>query len=44
LALRLASPFFLPAASSYYEVLKVAKHSKANAARTKAVAARPGEG
>jgi hypothetical protein len=44
LARRLASPFFLPAASSYHEVLTVAQHAKANAARAEAGAARPGEG
>jgi hypothetical protein len=44
LARRLASPFLLPAASSYHEVLAVAQQAKANAARAKAEAARPGEG
>jgi hypothetical protein len=41
-ARRLSSPFFLPAASSYHEV--VAQHSKANAARAEAEAVRPSEG
>ena len=41
---RLASPLFLPAASSYHEVLKVAQQAKAIAARAEAKAARPGEG
>jgi hypothetical protein len=43
-ARRLAPPFFLPAASSYYEVLKVAQLDKADAACAKADAARPDEG
>jgi hypothetical protein len=42
--LRLASPIFLTAASPYHEVLTVAQHTKANAARVEAEAARPGEG
>jgi hypothetical protein len=41
LARRLATPFFLPAASSYHEVTQQAK---ASAARAEAEAARPGEG
>jgi hypothetical protein len=41
---RLASPFFLPAASPYHEVLEVAQQAKANAARAEAEASRPGEG
>jgi hypothetical protein len=41
LARRLASPFFLPAASSYHEVLAVAQHAKANAARAEAEAFLP---
>jgi hypothetical protein len=41
---RLASPFFLPVASSYREVLTEAQQAKANAARAEAEAARPGEG
>jgi hypothetical protein len=44
LARRLASPFFLPAASSYHEVLALAKQAKAYAARAEAEAARPGGG
>jgi hypothetical protein len=44
LARRLESPFFLPAASSYNEVLTVAHQAKANAARAEAEAACPGEG
>jgi hypothetical protein len=44
LVLRLASPIFLPAASPYHEVLTVAQHNKANAARAEAEDARPGEG
>jgi hypothetical protein len=43
LARRLASPYFLPAALSYHEVLTVAKQTKAGAARAEAEAARPGE-
>ena len=43
LARRLASPFFLPAASSYHEVLPVAQQAEVNAARAEADAARPGE-
>jgi hypothetical protein len=42
LARRLASPFFLPAASSYHEVLAVAHQAITNAARAEADAARPG--
>jgi hypothetical protein len=42
LARRLASPFFLPAASSYHEVLIVARQAITNAARAEADAARPG--
>jgi hypothetical protein len=44
LARRLASPFFLPPASPYHEVLKMAQQAKANAARAEAEASRPGEG
>jgi hypothetical protein len=44
LARRLAPPFFLPAASSYHEVLTVAQQAKVNAARAEADAACPGEG
>ena len=44
LARRLASPFFLPAASSYHEALAVAQQANANAARAEAEAASPGEG
>jgi hypothetical protein len=43
LARRLASPFFLPAASSYHEVLTVAQLGKADAACAEADAARPDE-
>jgi hypothetical protein len=43
LARRLASPFFLPAPSSFYEVLTVAQQAKANAACAEAEAARPEE-
>jgi hypothetical protein len=41
LARRLASPFFLPATTSYHEVLTVAQHAKSNAARAEAEASRP---
>jgi hypothetical protein len=44
LARRLASPFVLPAASPYHEVLAVAQQAEANAARALAGAARPGKG
>jgi hypothetical protein len=44
LARRFAPPFFLPAASSYHEVLTVTQQAKANAARAEAEASRPGEG
>jgi hypothetical protein len=44
LARRLASPLFLPTASSYHEVLTVAQQAKADAAHAEAEAARPGEG
>jgi hypothetical protein len=44
LARRLASPFFMSAASSYHEVLKVVQQAKANAARAEAEASCPGEG
>jgi hypothetical protein len=44
LARRLASPFFLPAALSYHEVLTVAQKAKANAARAEAGAARHDKG
>ena len=40
---RLASPLFLPAASSYHEVLTVAHQAEANAARALAKAAHAGE-
>ena len=43
-ARRLASPLFLPAASSYREVLTVAQLNKAEAACAEADAARPDEG
>ena len=43
-AQRLASPFFLPAGTSYPVVLSMAAQAKADAAtRAKADAARPGE-
>jgi type II secretory pathway component HofQ len=42
LARRLASLIFLPAASSYHEVLTVAQQAKANAAHAEAKTARPG--
>jgi hypothetical protein len=44
LARRLASSFFLPAASSYHEVLTVAQQAESNAARAEAEASRPDEG
>ena len=44
LARRLASPFFLPATTSYHEVLTVAQQAESNAARTEADASRPDEG
>ena len=44
LARRLASPFFLPAASPYHEVLTIAQQAKADAACAEAEAARPGKG
>jgi hypothetical protein len=44
LARRLASPFFLPAASSYHVVSTVAQLDKADAASAEADAARPDEG
>ena len=44
LARRLASPFFLPAATSYHEALVVAQQAKSNAARAEPETARPGEG
>jgi hypothetical protein len=44
LARRLASPFFLPAASSYHEVFTVAQQAKAGAVSAEAEAARPCEG
>jgi hypothetical protein len=44
LARRLASPFFLLAASPYHEVLTVAQQAKADAACTEAEAARPERG
>jgi hypothetical protein len=40
----LASPLFLPDASSYYKVQAVAQQAKANAARIEAETARSGEG
>ena len=40
IARRLASPFFLPAATSYHEALMVAQQAKSNAARAEAEAAR----
>ena len=42
-AQRLASPFFLAPAAAYSKVLTVALQAKANAARAKAEATRPGE-
>jgi hypothetical protein len=44
LARRLASPFFLPAASSYYEALTVTQLDKDGAACSEADATRPDEG
>jgi len=44
LARRFASPLFLPAASSYHEVLTVAQLDKADAACAEADAAHPDEG
>jgi len=44
LARRLASPFFLPATTSYHEVLTVAQLAEFNAARAEAEASRPDEG
>jgi hypothetical protein len=44
LARRLAPPLFLPAATSYHEVLTVAQLDKADAACAEADAARPDEG
>jgi hypothetical protein len=41
---RLASPLFLPAASSYHEVLTVVRQAKADAARAVFEAACPDEG
>jgi hypothetical protein len=41
---RLVSPFFLPAASSYLELLTLAQQAKANPASAEAEATRPGEG
>jgi hypothetical protein len=43
LAQRLASPFFLPAASSYHEVFAVAQQAKDAAVCAVAEAARPSE-
>jgi hypothetical protein len=43
LARRLASPFFLPAASLYHKALTVAQLDKAHAAYARADAARPVE-
>jgi hypothetical protein len=43
LARRLASPFFLPAASSCIEFFTVAQQAKDNGARAEAEPARPGE-
>ena len=42
-ALRLASPFFLAPGTAYLPILTVAQQAKANAARAKAEATRPGE-
>ena len=42
-ALRLASPFFLAPGTAYLPILAVAQQAKANAARAKAEATRPGE-
>ena len=42
-ALRLASPFFLALGAAYLPILTVAQQAKANAARAKADATRPGE-
>jgi hypothetical protein len=44
LARRLASPYFMPAASPYHEVLTVAQQAKTNVPRAEANAARLGEG
>jgi hypothetical protein len=44
LARRLASPFVLPAALPFHDVLTVAQQAKANAARVEAKAFRPGKG
>ena len=44
LARRLASPLFLPATTSYHEVLTVAQHAESNAARSEAEAAHLGKG
>ena len=41
-ALRLGSPFFLPNATSYPEILTVKQQAKADAAHAKTEAARPG--
>ena len=41
-ALRLGSPFFLPNATSYPEILTVKQQAKADAANAKTEAARPG--
>jgi len=41
---RLAPPFFLAPATTYLQVLKLARQAKANAARAEAEAARPGGG
>jgi hypothetical protein len=43
LARRLASSLFLPAASSYHEVLTLTQQAKTNAARAEAEAARRGK-
>jgi hypothetical protein len=44
LARRLASTFFLPAASSYHQVLALAQQAKANAAHAETEVSRVGEG
>jgi hypothetical protein len=43
LARCLASPFFLPATTSYHEVLTVAQQAESNAARAEVEASRPDE-
>jgi hypothetical protein len=44
MARRLASPFFLPAASLYHEAITAAQQAIASAARAEAKASRPGMG